>query len=540
MQAIVANFHFLRPELLWLLAPIALVYFLTRRREEDISAVGKMVAPHLRRHLLIGGSQRARFRPVHLVTVCTTLGTLGAAGPAWEHEPTPFTEDQAPMAIVLDLSSTMNAIDVQPTRVERAKQKIRDLLVLRKGARTSLFVYAGSAHSVTPLTDDASLFELYLAALDPILMPNDGEDATAALQAATDYLEAEPTPGTILFVTDGVEEKHFGAFSRAATEGQDQILVLAVGTPEGGPIKIGKDRFLADGSGRRVTARLDVDQLNAFRSETGIQVTSLSLDGDDVEWIQRRTQSHLVAAQEDNPNARWRDFGYYFTFPVGGLALFWFRRGWTIRWSFLFLCGAFLLQPSTSQAQSFRFIDLWMTPDQQGRYYFEDGEYAVAAERFADPLWKGIAHYRAENWSAAIDQFARLNSAEAAFYLGNCYARSGELETAVTAYQEALEQQSGFPEADANLSLVQSLIPAESESDGEEAGDPTFDPDEIKFDDKGKKGKEGEVPQMKLSEEQLAEIWMRSIQVSPADFLRAKFYFQDERKKAAASPEGAQ
>jgi Ca-activated chloride channel family protein len=68
----------------------------------------------------------------------------------------PFTEDKAPLVIALDLSQTMDAIDLDPTRLERAKLKIRDLLEERSGARTALSVYAGTTHMVLPFTTDDS------------------------------------------------------------------------------------------------------------------------------------------------------------------------------------------------------------------------------------------------------------------------------------------------------------------------------------------------------------------------------------------------
>ncbi len=172
------------------------------------------------------------------------------------------------------------------------------------------------------------------------------------------------------------------------------------------------------------------------------------------------------------------------------------------------------------------FIDLWFTPDQQGRYYFERGQYETAAESFEDPLWKGIAYYYDEKYEVALNYFALLDTPEAHFYLGNCYARMGELEMALGSYDRAIELQPEFSEAQENRELVEALIQKASEEDAvDEAppGDPTFEADEMKIDEKGEKGKEGEVDEMKLSPEQMAEIWMRNIQTTPADFLRLKF-----------------
>jgi Ca-activated chloride channel family protein len=116
-------------------------------------------------HLVVGRTERRRLRPVHLTALLMALGSIAVAGPTWEREKPPFVQDQAPLAIAIDLSQTMDAIDVSPTRLERAKLKVRDLLRLRQGARTAIFAYAGSAHMVLPLTEDAHLIETYVDSL---------------------------------------------------------------------------------------------------------------------------------------------------------------------------------------------------------------------------------------------------------------------------------------------------------------------------------------------------------------------------------------
>jgi len=176
-----------------------------------------------------------------------------------------------------------------------------------------------------------------------------------------------------------------------------------------------------------------------------------------------------------------------------------------------------------------RFADLWLTADQQGRLAFERDDYGAAAELFEDPLWKGVACYAGHDWECAIDQFARLDSAGGYFDLGNAYAHSGSHDLAVEAYDQALERRPDWPEARENRDLVAALISKTAERDEEEQGapqDPTFDPDEIKFDDKADKGKEGEVEQSFLTDEQIAEMWLRGVRTSPTEFLARKFAYE--------------
>src|SRR5262249_62274616 len=105
------------------------------------------------------------------------LGVVALAGPTWEREPAPFAEDRAVLAIVLKVTPSMQSQDVQPTRLARATEKIRDLLAQRPGAKTALFAYAGSAHRVMPLTSDSGIIEAFAAELAPGVVAGDGSRA---------------------------------------------------------------------------------------------------------------------------------------------------------------------------------------------------------------------------------------------------------------------------------------------------------------------------------------------------------------------------
>jgi Ca-activated chloride channel family protein len=190
----------------------------------------------------------------------------------------------------------------------------------------------------------------------------------------------------------------------------------------------------------------------------------------------------------------------------------------------------------TTAVLALGFMDLWLTPDQQGRYFFERDEFAQAAEHFEDPLWKGIAHYMAEDFEAAIDQFSRRETAESFFNMGNAFARLGSYEEAVAAFDKALALRPEYQDAEFNRDLIQALIERQKEEEEYAGGTGgMLEPDEIVVDEKGKKGESAEMTQMEeavMSDEQLTELWMRRLQTTPATFLRMKFAFQAAKREA--------
>ena len=179
-----------------------------------------------------------------------------------------------------------------------------------------LLAYAGSAHMVLPLTDDPNILEMYVEALSPAIMPEQGKDTAKALKLAEEMLAKEEVPGTILFLTDGISSDQVPAFAEFRRQSKDQVAVLGIGTTMEG-----------------IKHPLDREGLEALSKQAGVYVTTVTVDDSDVQRIHRRIQSHLAAVQSEDENQRWQDFGYWLVYPVALLVLFWFRRGWTIRWA---------------------------------------------------------------------------------------------------------------------------------------------------------------------------------------------------------------
>ncbi|MEE8320761.1 MAG: VWA domain-containing protein, partial [Gammaproteobacteria bacterium] len=200
-----SQFHFLRP--LWLLAliPLIIVIWMLAVRKLGSRSWETVCDAELLPFILIGRSIQTRRWSLGLIGSCGLLAILSLAGPTWEQLPQPVFQSQSALVIALDLSRSMEASDIKPSRLERARFKIADLLKLRQEGQTALLVYAGEAFTVTPLTDDTKTIASQLPALTTLMMPAHGSDAGRALKKSEELLkQAGMGEGHILLVTDEV------------------------------------------------------------------------------------------------------------------------------------------------------------------------------------------------------------------------------------------------------------------------------------------------------------------------------------------------
>jgi len=169
-----------------------------------------------------------------------------------------------------------------------------------------------------------------------------------------------------------------------------------------------------------------------------------------------------------------------------------------------------------------------LTPDQHGYRLLEEADYAQAATRFVDPMWQGVALFRAGEFDRAASLFAGYDTAEAAFNHGNALVMQGKYEVAVERYARALALRPGWGDATVNREIALARAEALKKEGGEMTGG-KMGADEIVF-DQGKPSSSAGEEQVDGGQEaadaELRSIWLRQVQTRPADFLRVKFAHQ--------------
>ncbi|VVQ35198.1 hypothetical protein PS943_04164 [Pseudomonas fluorescens] len=521
MEINLSDFHFLRP--LWLLLVLfgTLLPWLWRRSRDVQRRLRSNIAEHLLPHLLITPQDQQRFRPVHLACALLMLGAVAAAGPTWEQDRPDFLENRAPLIIAIDLSPSMDATDVQPSRLEAAKHKLHDLIQRRAGARSGLIAYAGSAHLVLPPTDDPALLDTFIQALRTDLISKPGKNVGAVIEQAKRLLIAEKTPATLLLITDGADTSQLSGLDKQLDDSALQVLILAVGSEDGGIIHDANGQPRTDSTGRPALGSFDQAALKQLGSTLDAPLGSLTLNDDDLDWIELHAQQHFQVASDEQRELHWKDAGYWLCWPLLLIAFFSVRKGWSLNWMAGWLLALGIgLQPAPAEANAL--TDAFFTPDQQGRWAFEHERFPQAAAHFVDPYWKGIAAYNAADYDLALASFARLDTPQAYFYLGNIYVRRFKFDQAIAAYTQALKVQPQFPEATANLALA---IALQKDTDSAEQNAPEVKPDDIKMDKAPVKGQSKPVQTKQAASDAL---WLQNLSTSPAKFLKQKFSLQDQ------------
>lgn len=301
------DFHFIRPLWLLLAVPALAIGYGLWRNQDRTAEWRQIIDQHLLEHLVVGDAARRRLRPIHLLLATWLICTIALAGPSWRLEPSPFADDEAGLIILLKVSESMLANDVQPTRLERAKHKISDLLELREGSSTGLIAYSGSAHLVMPLTRDDRVVSTMIEDLTPELMPVDGDALVEALQLAGKVLEKSGMPGSALVITDNVSSLQAQALLTADIKLPVQFLLL-----------------------RPPDSTVD-STLQSAANSLEASVVKMTVDPTDVEQVVNRAQTSIQSVAAADEGTRWLDAGYSLLPFLALLMLMWSRKGWLVR-----------------------------------------------------------------------------------------------------------------------------------------------------------------------------------------------------------------
>ncbi|MDH3351490.1 MAG: VWA domain-containing protein [Gammaproteobacteria bacterium] len=458
-----ADFHFLRPDWLWAVPAVIACAILLARRKLGAGSWQQVVDAALAPHVLSrSASRRADYR-WWLLGLGGVVAAVALAGPAWQRIEQPvFRSDQA-LVIALDLSRSMDAQDVAPSRLMRARLKILDLLAQRGSGQTALVVYSSNAFTVTPLTTDTDTIAALANSLSTDIMPSRGSYPIAAIQKGKQLLEqAGAAVGEVLLMTDGSSSPAAERVARDLKDSGYTLSVLAVGTAEGAPIPKLGGGFVTDQSGNIAVPRLEERSLRALAAAGGGRFSLLSTDNRDLDYLLSGEAGRQRASDDALATDRWREEGPWLVLLLLPLAAMAFRRGWVL------VLLLFIL-PADKEAHAVTWSDIWLTRDQQAQKKLTEGAAADAVELFEDPEWRAVAQYRAQDYAASASAFAERADARSLYNLGNAMARQGEFESAIDAYEQVLEIDPDNEDAAYNRDLLKQV--QEQQQDQQNQGD---------------------------------------------------------------------
>ena len=299
MMTIIQQLHFIRPEFFWLL-PLALtallsLHLLRSKSSQWYDVIDPLLIEHLLDNPANNQASRRSSLPLFAAALACCIAIIAMAGPSWEKLPNVTEQKTDAMIIIADLTLSMHATDVKPSRLVRTRYKLLELLKQRKAGQTALIAYSGDAHVVSPLTDDASTIAALIPSLSPDIMPSIGSNAVAAFNSATQLLKNSGiSRAKIVWFTDEALPSDINAIDNILNDKnknstdvsrQYQLMIIGVGSKTGSPIPLPSGKFIKDSSGRIVNAPLSRGRLKNIAANANGIYFDLQSDNSDINAI---------------------------------------------------------------------------------------------------------------------------------------------------------------------------------------------------------------------------------------------------------------
>ena len=526
-SSIIDQLHFIRPDWFYAFIPLLLFLYFYSNKPQSNKNWHAVVDQRLTPFVLTNSNGKNRRYPLLLIFVAASLCITALAGPVYKKLPQPVYSEQSSLVILFDLSKSMDAADIKPTRLSRAKLKLLDILKTRKSGQTALIVYAADAFVVTPLTDDNATIANLVPALETSMMPAQGSNLSIALAKTFSlFTQAGVIRGDILVITDDVHSRDEKAIKKVVSQGH-RLSIFGIGTAEGGPVPLQDSStggFLKDNNGAIVVPKLEAEKLQKYALTGSGTYANLKADDSDIEKFSRLFQSDdITKDDEQNPSTdTWQEEGHWLLLPLLILAALWARKSWiAVTLPFVLTCvfSSLVVLPQNAYAEAIdpgadnneqRYLDsshLWSSPDQKAMKAFNSGDHEKAAEYFNQPDWKASALYRAGDYNTTAKVLEKTHSSDGYYNKGNALAKLGKYEKAIQAYDHAIELDNNNEDARYNREQVkqalnkqqQSSQQKDSNQDGSQQDDSDHD-DSNQEDSEQSKSEQGDSEQGKPDE----------------------------------------
>ena len=474
----------------WLIAlavmpVLAVLFWFSHRRGRKL--LDKLVALRLREKLAGNLSKGRRILRAVLILTALCLIVVALAQPRTGFRNLEVKSEGRDVILAIDVSRSMLATDVPPSRLERAKFFSRDLLEFLRGDRVGIVAFAGSAFLQAPLTQDQSAILATLDEINPTLIPKGGTNIAEAIKSSMNaFSSAEGASRAIVIITDGEELSADGiAAAKEAAASGVTIFTIGIGSTEGSLIPItnqrGQQEFVKGPDGKPVTSRLDAARLNEIANLSNGFYLALAPDAAKqlfeagIKPMERK-ESGGISFRQPIEQYQWP------TFIAIGLVILWVligERKWQWRHKgalFLVTGGMFF----TLSAQGLQAADDGYSKYQSGDYAGAMDAYGAKArgshEGAKNAFNAGVSAYRLGQYPKAVESFTqallegdKALQEKANYNLGNTLVRMGEagtgkenkkrdFENAIENYERTLEFNAAHQNAKENIEIVKKLI----------------------------------------------------------------------------------
>lgn len=313
--------HYAHGELIHLIwAALAIVVALWFIESHGRDSLNRFVSAVMQHRLATSLSIEQRIGRLALILLALIAGVFALRGPYTVGAESAVSAGRisADIVVVLDVSRSMLADDAAPTRLERAKADIADMVDKMKGHRVGLVAFAGRASVLAPLTPDRNFFRMILDSVDTKSVSRGGTKIGLALNKAIDVFDPEPGAKLILLITDGEDQDSYPKDeAKRALEAGIRIVSIGIGSEDGSKItlvdpKTGARSMLSH-EGAPVISRLDGDLLRDIALTTegayvpaGVSVMDMeSIVRDHLEPLTRDTSNTLTRKTEKHEHYQW-------------------------------------------------------------------------------------------------------------------------------------------------------------------------------------------------------------------------------------------
>ncbi|MCF6324966.1 MAG: VWA domain-containing protein [Gammaproteobacteria bacterium] len=455
--------------LLLLIVPlgIMMVQQLRPRSHQHTTRLAQFIAPNLWRWLLTQPRNPHRYSISWLLSAAWMLIAIAASSPHFSDSSEKNIARSIDIAVVIDISPSMAADDIAPTRLTRAKLELRDFTTRLKADRTSLIAYSGNAYKVLPLTADRDTLHHFSDALETTLTRRLGSNLAQGLERAIQSLAHSEKEGrAIVLLTDG---ENFNAhaninIAKRLHKIKMPLMIMGVGTSAGGmvPNEMGKRLHY---NGEVVVSRLEEEALQQLATTSGGVYTPMSNDDSDWESIFRQLDK-LEALNSYRVPYQPQQFQFFSWLIAAAILLFIISGIRQQRANLLLIILSVLILTPPSPAHATSLFDMWH--EKQAFEALSEKRHAEAAYRYSEidsyngQSGYGVAAYRQQQWQVAADAFSRAllfakddaQRAQAHYNRGNALSRIQKFDDAANDFETALHFQSNFSHAALNLNLV--------------------------------------------------------------------------------------